>query len=79
MATRNEKPWTYKYIKYGHLMFEEFSKFTEKLMVEVIDDLGKSLDSRKYKVKLLKNNVGYFDIDDIEVKIALIPLVVGSS
>ena len=43
-------------------------------MLNLIPDMHKSVEHRKYKAKLIKNNVVYFDIDDIEVKVALVTL-----
>lgn len=43
-------------------------------MVEIIEDINKSLDLQKLKPKLIKNNIMYYQIRDIEVKIALIGL-----
>ena len=43
-------------------------------MMQIIPDLQKSVEHRKYKAKLIKNNIVYFDIDDVEVKVALVTL-----
>ena len=43
-------------------------------MMELVPDLHRSLEHRKFKAKLIKNNVVYLDIEDIEVKIALVTL-----
>lgn len=53
-------------------MFEEFKAYTELIMRELVTDLSKILDNRTYKMKLFKNNIAYYDIDDVEVKVAII-------
>ena len=55
-------------------MFEEFKAYTEQLMVELITDLSKVLEHRTYKMKLYKNNIAYYEVEDVEVKMALIEL-----
>ena len=55
-------------------MFEEFKTYTEQLVVELITDLSKILEHRTYKMKLFKNNIAYYEVEDVEVKIALIEL-----
>jgi hypothetical protein len=55
-------------------MFGEFRAHVEQLMIELIADLNMSLDHRKHKVKLLKNNLAYFEVEDVEVKLALMTL-----
>lgn len=67
-------PWTFKYVKHKHLMYGEFKRYTEQLLVELISDMCVPAESKRFKMKLLKNNIAYYDVDDVEVKIALIAL-----
>lgn len=55
-------------------MYGEFKRYTEQLLVELISDMCIPAESKRFKMKLLKNNIAYYDVDDVEVKIALIAL-----
>ena len=37
-----ELPWTYRYIKHKHLIFDEFKAYTQSLLEDMVADLPKA-------------------------------------
>jgi hypothetical protein len=73
-----EVPWIFKYIKYGELMFDEFTEFTRELMQEIIADLQLPPNEQRYPMREVKRGVGCCEVSDVEVMIATIELVSSS-
>ena len=58
-------PWTYRYIKYKHEIFEEVKAYTQSLLESLVLDLPNTRENTHFKPKLIKHGVRYYNIDDL--------------